>query len=209
MSDATNAVPPGWYPDQKTPGHQRWWDGTQWTEHVQAPYDPAVAAVALKAPAGTKTGTPWIWLVVLLPLLSLATLFAIDFEGYMRGVLANPTSVGGQLSLYTSPGFLLATVGGWLITALVIVFSVLDWRALKARGVPRPFHWGFAFLALAGFGIVYPIGRSVIVKQRTGGGLAPLWVTIAVFVFSVIVSVVWTVSITQSIMNMMPSYLLS
>ena len=207
MSDPTTAVPPGWHPDQN--GLQRGWDGTQWTEHVQAPYDPAVAAVALKAPAGTKTGTPWIWLVVLLPLLSLATLFAIDFEGYMRGVLANPTSVGGQLSLYTSPGFLLATVGGWLITALVIVFSVLDWRALKARGVPRPFHWGFAFLALAGFGIVYPIGRSVIVKQRTGGGLAPLWVTIAVFVFSVIVSVVWTVSITQSIMNMMPSYLLS
>ncbi|GAA5144181.1 hypothetical protein GCM10023340_11410 [Nocardioides marinquilinus] len=26
-------IPPGWYPDQH--GHRRWWDGQQWTEHVQ------------------------------------------------------------------------------------------------------------------------------------------------------------------------------
>ncbi len=209
MSDSTNAVPPGWYPDQNAPGHQHWWDGTQWTEHVQSPYSAAAATAALRAPEGTRTGTVWIWLVVLLPLLSLATLFAIDFEEYLRSALADPTSVSGQLSLYTSPGFLLATLGGWLLTALVIVFSVLDWRALTARGVPKPFHWGFAFLALADFGIVYPIGRSIVVKQRTGGGLAPLWATIAVFVVSLIVTVVWTLSITQSILNLMPGYVLS
>jgi hypothetical protein len=149
----------------------------------------------------------WIWLVVLLPLLSIASIFALDIEGYVRKVLADPNSVGNQLSLYTSPGFLLVVLGGWLITALVIVFSVLDWRTLKARGVPRPFHWGFAFLALAGLGIVYPIGRSIVVKQRTGGGLAPLWATIAVFVISVVVSIVWSVAITQSVMNLVPGYL--
>lgn len=208
MSDSTNAVPPGWYPDNNT-GHQRWWDGTQWTDHVQAPYDPAAAAVALKAPAGTKTGTVWIWLVVLLPLLGLATIFAFDFEGYMQEVIENPTSMSSQLGIYTSPGFLLSTLFGWLVTALVIVFSALDWRTLKARGVPQPFHWGFAFLALAGFGIVYPIGRSIVVKRRTGGGLAPLWATIAVFVVSAIVVVAWTVWLIQSMLNMMPGYMLS
>lgn len=26
--------PAGWYPDQQ-PGMQRWWDGSQWTEHTQ------------------------------------------------------------------------------------------------------------------------------------------------------------------------------
>lgn len=32
MSDAI----PGWYPDPVTPGQQRYWDGTQWTENVAA-----------------------------------------------------------------------------------------------------------------------------------------------------------------------------
>jgi hypothetical protein len=30
MSDTT---PAGWYPDPEMPGQQRYWDGTQWTEH--------------------------------------------------------------------------------------------------------------------------------------------------------------------------------
>ncbi len=157
-----------------------------------------------KAPAGTKTGTIWIWLVVLLPLLSLLSLFAIDIEGYMRSVVANPGSVSGMLSLYTSPGFLLATIGGFVLIGLTIVFSVLDWRELKARGVPQPFHWAFAFFALAGYGIVYPIGRSIVVKRRTGAGLAPLWATIAVFVITLIVSLIWAFSLTASIMTMVP-----
>lgn len=27
--------PAGWYDDQTTPGRQRWFDGTQWTDHFQ------------------------------------------------------------------------------------------------------------------------------------------------------------------------------
>ncbi|WP_439593566.1 DUF2510 domain-containing protein [Microbacterium sp.] len=36
-------MPPGWYDDQR--GALRWWDGTQWTEHVATP-DPEPAAGA-------------------------------------------------------------------------------------------------------------------------------------------------------------------
>jgi len=28
--------PPGWYPDPGGAATQRWWDGSRWTEHVQA-----------------------------------------------------------------------------------------------------------------------------------------------------------------------------
>jgi hypothetical protein len=42
-------TPPGWYDDGR--GALRWWDGTQWTEHVQTPDAEPPAADALDAPA--------------------------------------------------------------------------------------------------------------------------------------------------------------
>lgn len=51
MSDPNQpSTPPGWYPDGQ--GGQRWWDGTQWTEHTQPPAGGAPAAPAApSAPA--------------------------------------------------------------------------------------------------------------------------------------------------------------
>lgn len=49
MSDPNQpSTPPGWYPDGQ--GGQRWWDGTQWTEHTQ----PAQGA-APQAPQAPQT----------------------------------------------------------------------------------------------------------------------------------------------------------
>lgn len=59
MSDNTGGqFPAGWYPDQSTPGVQRWWDGVQWTPHTQ-PATVAAAAPALPTqPRNVPSGPP-------------------------------------------------------------------------------------------------------------------------------------------------------
>jgi len=188
------ATPPGWYPDPHGGPAARWWDGVQWTDHhmpIQGVLEP------LKAPAGTKTNTVWIWLVALLPLLSLSTLFLIDFNGYMNAAIQNPTSPTGVYGALFTPGYILATVLSWVSVILTIVFGYVDFRTLRARGVPQPFHWAFGFLVLASAGIVYPIGRSVVVRRRAGGSMAPMYVAIAVYVVIIVVAIVWTAVITS------------
>ncbi|MBX3195078.1 MAG: DUF2510 domain-containing protein [Schumannella sp.] len=209
MSEQSGQAAPGWYPDANAPGGQRWWDGTRWTEHTAvstaSAYQPVQAA---KAPDGTKTGTVWIWLVALLPLLSIPAIFLIDVSGYVESSLANPGSPTAMASLFT-PGYLIATVLGWGVTIATIVFGYLDWRALKARGVPTPFHWAFGFFVLAGAGIVYPIGRGVVVKRRTGGGFLPTVVAIVAYAIVIVASLVWTVVLMNQIFAAMPGYVTS
>ena len=68
------SAPAGWYPDPLVPSTLRYWDGYAWTSHQQAAVSPFAAP--LTAPSGTAWNTPWIWLIVLLPLLPLLlTLF--------------------------------------------------------------------------------------------------------------------------------------
>jgi uncharacterized membrane protein YhaH (DUF805 family) len=58
--DPTPAVPAGWYPDPAGSGGQRWWDGTQWSEHVQPPAVPAApeTPAAPAEPAGAVPVVP-------------------------------------------------------------------------------------------------------------------------------------------------------
>ena len=51
------AVPAGWYPDPAGGGGQRWWDGTQWSEHVAPPAAPAAPAAPV-APVEPAVAEP-------------------------------------------------------------------------------------------------------------------------------------------------------
>jgi hypothetical protein len=188
-------IPAGWYPDPENASQSRWWDGNAWSDHRSAPVptNPYSTQLAdLKAPEGTPWNTVWIWIIVFLPYVSSLGIFAIDWSSLFD--LSNP--IRGELALLTSPGYLLTLAGGLISYGLIAWFAYLDWRTLADRGVPRPFHWAWAFLS-----IVYPIGRSVVVRRRTGHGISPMWVTIIAYAVFTIGSMVYMIAIMTSILG--------
>ena len=197
MTDQTTPVA-GWYPDPSGSGALRWWDGSRWGDQLAAA--PTAYAPARRRPLapGTPLYTVWIWLVAVLPVASGLLLFLLHPQPMFR------FSADGSSAVLTDP---FALLGGpiyfvvlglsWVLAAAMIVFSWLDYRELLRRGMERPFHWAWSFL-----GIVYPIGRSIVVRGVAGGrGLAPLWVAIAAYVVSLVLSVVWSIILISEILG--------
>lgn len=200
------SAPAGWYPDPADAARWRWWDGVHWAAPAPTP-----AATLQQVP----TGTPWIWLVVLLPLLSTPALLLVDWRGYIELSLywgwlsASPDPAADMEALLpyavqVFSTFLWPMLVGWLVYAATVVSSWLDHRTLRARGIERPFAWPWAFLGST----VYLVGRSVIVRRRTGRGLAPLWTGVAVYaaniVFAIVVSVMIMSTAFELLTEMLP-----
>ena len=203
MSDATNRNPaPGWFPDPAGSPLQRWWDGTAWTERTYDPISAASAApVRADMPADAKASTPWIWVIALLPLLSLLGLLLVDYRQYIEDSFLIQVDPGSIAQLPASFGQVLAVGAlGWLVYLLSVLFAFLDWRALKKRGVAAPFHWAWAFL----FVIPYVIGRAVVLKRRGRSYFAPMWVYLGIYVVTVVVGLVKAVDAVSSISTVIP-----
>lgn len=208
----------GWYPDPDNAAQSRWWNGVAWTDSrsdFQAP-PAAVGAMppvtqasysmqspAMTAPAGTPWNTVWIWLVIVLPYVPSLGLLFIDWHSMFT--TSATTSETAMLGLLLSPGYLFSVVGGVVAFALSVWFAYLDYRELERRGVPRPFHWAFAFISYA----VYPIGRSVVVQKRTGHGITPMWVSIGLMVAVFIGSIAFSVYIFSSVLSQLSPLLYS
>jgi hypothetical protein len=217
---AASSAPAGWYSDPAGSGQLRWWDGTRWTEHVHPVPDAAAAAPGLApatsetsptnetdttAPRGAGAYTWYIWAIVLLPLLSVIAFGFFDLRGYMLrsvNMSMDRTSPLAGMALLTDPGYLAMVGIGWVVYAATVVLAFLDWRALQHAAVVRPFHWAWAFVG----GWVYVIGRSVVVRTRTGRrGLMPIWVLIAVVVIGIVVVVVKMVDAVSALIGTMPT----
>lgn len=226
----------GWYPDPDGTSRSRWWNGVAWTDSYSDPQpaaavaapatfvapEPAVAPVAyaapasptatspylasvnaaqLKAPAGTLWSTVWIWLLVFVPLLPMIGLLFIDFNGIFS--YSNITDEAAMtIALITSPAYLLMLFTSWIVYGLSVLFSVLDYRELTRRSVPNPFHWAFAFISSA----VYVIGRSVVVRRRTGKGISPMWVTIVAYIVVNILVFAYMIWVLIGVFADLPSF---
>jgi len=135
-----------------------------------------------------------------LPVVQAIPLLFIDWTAFVDASLSDPTGLG-VYSVLLSPAYIALIALSWVGTGLTIWFAYLDWRELKRRGVPQPFHWAWIFLVFAVSYAVYTIGRSVVVKRRTGSGYAPLWITIATIVGGFAVGIWITVVLTQQVFD--------
>lgn len=203
MSETPASTPPGWYADVSVPGQLRWWSGTEWTEHVSVPS--STGPVRPTLPADRPVYSVFIWLIVLLPLVSIGLIFAWqpDFS-YLSTLPNNPRAAAtAPLASLFTPGYFAILAAGWVLYGLNAVFAWRDAVWLRTQGVVRPFPWPWVFL----YSPVYVIGRSVIVHRVAAPrGRAPIWVFIGVIVLTFIVSIVWTIILFSSMMSHLPDF---
>jgi Protein of unknown function (DUF2510) len=203
VTDPSATPPAAWYPDPAGSAKQRWWDGSQWTDHFHDPALEVYGAVATPMPsASTPVYGPYIWLITLVPLLSVVQLLFFDMTGYVLrstdASLSNDPTASVQLML--DPAYLMLQASSWVIWLVSVLFAVLDSRRLARAGVIRPFHWAWTFL----YSGIYVIGRSIVVKRRVGRGLAPVWVFIGVTVFSFIAVSISFIAAMTAVFERMP-----
>lgn len=188
-----STTPPGWYPDPSGQHGTRWWDGTGWTSHV----GPANAqAQRPRIPDHVSTDTVFVWVMVLLPLIALP--ISVFSHPEFRYVVVEPGVRTVDPASISTPAYILLQVFTLLMYAADVVLAFCDHRALRRRGVVRPFPWPWAFLLSP---ILYVIGRSVVLRKvAPGRPMWPLWVAIAVTAVGLVVGIVRAVTTFQQML---------
>lgn len=150
-------------------------------------------------PPGARVDTVWIWLIVVVPWVLASTIYLFDIRTVLEALWVDDTTAAlGHVGLH------LAVLAGSSLTtiALALLFAFRDARALRCAGVVRPFPWGFAAIA----GIVYVIGRQVVLRKVTAASAAPLVVSIVLYVLWYAVFGVWGIaSVTDALAGLAAS----
>jgi hypothetical protein len=164
------------------------------------PAQQSAAATPPKVAPGTPAYGPFIWIITLLPLIGLLSLplSLIDLEQQLSMPYpTDPSSIdpfaGMSVAALVAQG--VAAVLGWVIYGVGVVLAYLDRKWLIGRGYAQPFHWAFAFLGVAA--PVYAIGRSIVVRRRSGRGIAPMWVAFGIVALSFVITIVLIVHVVD------------
>jgi hypothetical protein len=154
-----------------------------------------------KLDSRTPVLNPFIWGIVLLPLLSVIFLLAWNPELRFRTVGTQQLKMLDPTSMFT-PWYFAIAVSSFLLYGVSVLLAYLDWHKLGQDGVARPFHWAWCFLSPA----VYVIGRSVIVHSvAPGRGLGPVWALIGTYMLGTVVAVIKVSAIMAQVMSSLRS----
>lgn len=137
-------------------------------------------------PPGTRVDTVWIWLIVFVPWVLASTIYLFDVREVLDALWVDDQAAAlGHVALHLGllAGSSVVTIG------LALFFAFRDARRLRLVGVVRPFSWGFAAIA----GIVYVIGRQVVLRKVTPASAAPLVVSIVLYVLWYAVFGTWAI----------------
>ena len=159
---------PGWYPDARDPHSLRWWNGTEWVDHVGPPVAAGPANRRPMLPKDASVVNPYIWIIACLPFLPGVLMLTWHLE--VRTYTRNGTLTLDPATIFSTGYFLIW--GGLVFTyCSTVVLARFDTRRLVQSDVVRPFHWAWSFLG----GIPYVIGRIVVThKVAPRRGLWPL-----------------------------------
>jgi hypothetical protein len=148
---------------------------------------------------GTRVDTVWVWLIVVVPWVLASTIYLFDIRAVLDALWIDDTAAAlGHVGLHLGllAGSSIVTIG------LALFFAYRDARALRAVGVVRPFPWGFAAIA----GIVYVIGRQVVLRKVTRASAGPLAVSIVLYVLWYAAFGVWAIaSVTNALAGLAAS----
>lgn len=216
----SRGAPAGWYADPGEPGQLRWWDGAEWASDTVAPAGDAasdsddilaqdVTAVPAEKPASerpapareaadapvrpARAGTVWVWLAIVASVFPFCSALLVDAVTGARlvGYFVLPAGFDPGPGPWVIAGLVLLTWVNGMSLAASVLFAWLDARALRRRGIERPFGWGWAVLVFIATLGVYVVGRTVVVRHRTGRGWAPLWGWLAALVLGLAALALW------------------